>query len=75
MSDGVELVQARGGEVVVLYPGDVVWGPSVRSTGTAPAPTSSWSTPPIGTASQTGAGPPGAPVTDEGYGYPGLDDV
>ena len=52
VTDGIGLVQSRGGEVTVIRPGDVIWTPPERSTGPDPPLTSSWSNPPSGRATR-----------------------
>jgi quercetin dioxygenase-like cupin family protein len=44
VTQGIAWVQSRGGEKVELHAGQTVTAPQVRSTGTAPRPTRSWST-------------------------------
>ena len=48
VAEGIGLVQSRGGDVVVLRPGDASGHRRARSTGTAPRRTTSWSTLPYG---------------------------
>ncbi|GGZ83449.1 hypothetical protein GCM10010389_21610 [Streptomyces echinoruber] len=44
IAEGIALIQSRGGDILQAHPGDVIWTPRARSTGTAPPPIGSWST-------------------------------
>lgn len=46
VTDGVALMQARGGEVIEVHPGQSVYTPQGKSTGTVRPRTTSWSTSP-----------------------------
>jgi quercetin dioxygenase-like cupin family protein len=67
VTDGVGLVQARGGEVVVIRPGDVIWTPPGEWHWHGAAPDRVM----VHTAIREGdEAECGELVTDEEYGYP-----
>jgi quercetin dioxygenase-like cupin family protein len=67
VTDGVGLVQARGGEVVVIRPGDVIWTPPGEEHWHGAAPDSFMVHTAIWEGDETTWGDQ---VTDEEYGYP-----
>jgi quercetin dioxygenase-like cupin family protein len=67
VTDGVGLVQPRGGEVLVIRPGDVIWTPPGEEHWHGAAPDQFM----VHTAIWEGDGTTwGDLVTDEEYGYP-----
>ncbi|WP_222267055.1 (R)-mandelonitrile lyase [Modestobacter marinus] len=70
VTDGVGLVQARGGEVQVIRPGDVIWTPPGEEWWHGAAPDQLM----VHTAIWEGDDTTwGDLVTDEEYGYPGTE--
>jgi quercetin dioxygenase-like cupin family protein len=67
VTDGVGLVQARGGEVLVVRPGDVVWTPPGEEHWHGAAPDQFMVHTAIWEGDETTWGDR---VTDEEYGYP-----
>jgi quercetin dioxygenase-like cupin family protein len=67
VTDGLGLVQSRGGEVVVIRPGDVIWTPRGEEHWHGAAPDNFLVHTAIRKGDETSWG---NPVTDEEYGYP-----
>ena len=67
VTDGVGLVQARGGEVTVIRPGDVVWTPPGEEHWHGAAPDHAMAHQALWEGDETAWGDQ---VTDDEYGYP-----
>ena len=67
VTDGVGLVQARGGEVTVIRPGDVIWTPPGEEHWHGAAPDHAMAHYALWEGDETSWGDH---VTDEDYGYP-----
>jgi len=67
VTDGVGLVQARGGEVIVVRPGDVIWTPPAEEHWHGAAPDRFMVHTAIWEGDETTWG---EHVTDDEYGYP-----